>query len=103
MVVKCPVLLNNAAVTVILFNGKEVQIPAIKRQADSVNVKFENGKYTVVADDYVEKKPVPEVRETKKDDGNGRNKLDRLYGRRNMKTTEEDTKTEEENVEGSEE
>lgn len=58
MVLKCPVLLNNDAVTVIKFNDVEVQIPAIERQASIVTVRFDNGKYSVVDDNYSEESNV---------------------------------------------
>ena len=54
MVQKCPVLLNNDAVTVISFNGTEVQLPSIKQALSSVNVLYKNGKYSIVSDDYKE-------------------------------------------------
>lgn len=54
MLKKCLVLINNPAVTVVKFDDKEVQLPSIHREASFVNVLFENGKYTVVADDYRE-------------------------------------------------
>lgn len=53
MLKRCKVLLNNDAVTVIDFDGKKVQLPAIKRKAIEVNVVFENGRYSVVDDNYV--------------------------------------------------
>lgn len=54
MVKKCNVLINNDAVTVINYDGVKVQIPSIHRDAKTVNVVFENNKYIVVGDDYVE-------------------------------------------------
>ena len=54
MVKKCKVILNNNAITVIDYDGKEVQIPSIKKNVQMVNVVFDNGKYIVVDDDYVE-------------------------------------------------
>jgi len=54
MIKFCPVIKNNAAITVFNYDGVIVQVPAIGRQADRVKVRFEDGKYTVVADDYKE-------------------------------------------------
>lgn len=65
MVKQCKVLINNEAVTVINFDGREVQIPAIKRNVDSVNILFKNNQYIVVGDDYKEKKEEA-VKEVKK-------------------------------------
>lgn len=73
MIKKCRVILNNDAVTVFDFDGTEVQIPAICREAYTVNVKFDDGKYTVVPDDYEEvvetktnEKPTKKTTEHKK-------------------------------------
>ena len=67
MIRKCPIIINNAAVTVVRFDDVEVQLPAIHRNATEVNVRFDSGKYTVVADDYNE---IPAVKPGK-DDMNG--------------------------------
>lgn len=48
MIKNCSVIVNNEAVTVVVFDGKEVQLPSIKREARKVFVKFENGIYEVV-------------------------------------------------------
>jgi len=50
MVKKCKVILNNAAVSVVLFDGKEVQIPSIKSNKSAVFVEFDNGKYRIVTE-----------------------------------------------------
>ena len=74
MIKECRVLLNNAAVTVVHFEDKDVQLPPIGRRANSLMVKFENGKYEVVNNEekkkeqpktkrQVRKKPVKEVEE----------------------------------------
>lgn len=54
MVKNCNVLINNEAVTVIDYDGVQVQIPAIHRDTRTVKVVLENGRYTVVDDDYIE-------------------------------------------------
>lgn len=50
----CNVILNNEAVTVIREGGYDVQIPAIHREAKTVKVLIEQGKYIVVPDSYEE-------------------------------------------------
>ena len=54
MVKNCPVIKNNAAITVFLFDGEPVQIPAIGRKANIINVQLKDGIFNVVADDYEE-------------------------------------------------
>jgi len=61
MVKKCEVLINNEAVTVINFDGREVQIPSIKNDIDYVNILYKDGKYIVVGDDYKEKQKVEKI------------------------------------------
>lgn len=55
MVKDCNVLLNNADVTVIDFEGVEVQLPSIHRDTRKVRILFKDGKYIAVNDDFVEK------------------------------------------------
>lgn len=62
MILKCDVLINNEAVTVVRFDGNDVQLPSIHRDAHEVLVRFDDGKYYVVPDDYKE----PIVDEVKK-------------------------------------
>jgi hypothetical protein len=72
MIKDCYVKLNNEYVTVIEYDGIDVQIPAIKREARTVRVLFKDGKYTVVGDNYTEsiettenkEKPAKQVRKT---------------------------------------
>lgn len=54
MVKNCNVLINNEAVTVIDYDGVQVQIPAIHKDTRTVKVVLENGHYIVVDDDYIE-------------------------------------------------
>lgn len=63
MIRKCPIIINNDAVTVVRFGDTEVQFPAIHRNATGVNVRFDSGKYTVVADDYNETPAVKPIKE----------------------------------------
>ena len=44
----CKVLINNAAVTVVDFDGIQVQLPAIGEDAKTVWVECDDGKYTMV-------------------------------------------------------
>lgn len=48
MTKQCPVILNNKAVTVVKFDNIEIQFPSIHKDAKTVFVKFEDGKYTIV-------------------------------------------------------
>ena len=48
MTKECLVTLNNELVTVVLFDGKYVQLPAINKDVAKVNVCYENGKYFIV-------------------------------------------------------
>ena len=64
MVKNCRILINNDAVTVVDFDGVEVQLPSIQREARFVKVCETNGIYSVVEDSYIE--PVMEVTEKPK-------------------------------------
>ena len=73
MIKECPVILNNDAVTVVRFDGIDIQFPCIGKNIKTLNVKFENGKYTIVNNneikqDYDIKKPIKikAVRKNKK-------------------------------------
>ena len=44
MIKQCKVIKNNPATTVVVFDGKEVQMPSIGRDAKQIYVAFENGK-----------------------------------------------------------
>ena len=54
MVKRCQVVLNNDAVTVFRLDDIDIQVPAIKRKAEYVNVLYSDGRYVVVDDDYKE-------------------------------------------------
>lgn len=56
MVKECVVKLNNDAVTVVNFDGIDVQFPAINKDDKTVFVSFENGKYVIVDKDYKEQR-----------------------------------------------
>ena len=48
MTKECEVILNNDAVTVVKFDGKEIQFPSIHKNAKTVFVKVDNGSYSIV-------------------------------------------------------
>lgn len=48
MIKECKVLLNNSAVTVVRFCDRDVQLPPIGRKANTVFIRFENGRYEIV-------------------------------------------------------
>jgi hypothetical protein len=48
MVKECRVILNNDCVTVVVVDGVEVQFPSIRRNAKTVYVKSDSGKYSIV-------------------------------------------------------
>lgn len=48
MVKQCNVVLNNDLVTVVRFGEKNVQLPAIGKDAKAIHVAYENGRYFVV-------------------------------------------------------
>ncbi len=62
MIKECKVLINNDAVTVVDFDGHEIQIPAIHKAADTVKIALENGRYKLV-DDNRKVDPVVEDKE----------------------------------------
>lgn len=54
MIKKCKVILNNECVTVIDFEGIDVQLPAIGYKANQIKIKYQDGKYVALPDDYTE-------------------------------------------------
>lgn len=66
MIKDCKVLLNNELVTVVRFGEKDIQIPSIRRNATVVRILYENGKYTVVVDDYMHSKHRKATKKTTK-------------------------------------
>jgi len=61
MIKKCPVKINNTACCVVSFDGKDVQLPPVDETAKTVNVKFENGTYSLATEEPVaEPIPAPE-------------------------------------------
>ena len=59
MIKNCRILINNDAVTVFDYDGAEIQVPSINREARTVKVLCKDGKYTIVDDNYIE--PVEKV------------------------------------------
>lgn len=53
MIKKCSVVKNNDAVTVFDFDGDLVQIPSIHEDKQFLNVRFENGHYEILPDDFI--------------------------------------------------
>lgn len=51
MIKECIVKLNNDVVTVVAYGDVDVQLPAIHKEARTIFVNYENGKYTVVDKD----------------------------------------------------
>ena len=66
MIKDCNVIINNDAVTVVRFNGMDVQLPSIHRSAKTVRICYNNGKYFVVDDNYNEHEPSEAVEMPKK-------------------------------------
>ena len=92
MVKNCRVILNNELVTVLDFDGKQIQVPSIKRKANYVSVLFKDNKYRVVPDDYVEPlEPVVEQVEPVQEEKPKRKR------RKKKKTTDDETINEEGN------
>lgn len=65
MTKECKVLLNNDAVTVVEFDSIKVQMPSIHKNAETIFVKFEDGKYSVV-DSLSNTEDKPKKKATKK-------------------------------------
>ena len=66
MVKECIVKLNNDVVTVVAYGDIDVQLPAIHREAKTLSVNCEDGKYTIVDKDYKPKGAAVEKKSTKK-------------------------------------
>lgn len=66
MIKDCKIILNNEAVTVIDFDGIEVQFPHIDTDSDTVKVLYTNGKYEIAANK--EPKEIPKPKKKKDTD-----------------------------------
>ena len=51
MIKECQVILNNESVSVVKFGNTEVQLPSIGKDVNSVKVKCEDGRYSIVKDE----------------------------------------------------
>lgn len=78
MISKCKIELNNDLVTVINYSGNLVQIPSIKdKNANFVNIWFNDGYYKVVPEDFVEPSKVVQTEETVKSEKKTKKKTTR--------------------------
>lgn len=66
MIKDCPVKLNNECVTVVSFGDINIQFPSIHRDAKIVRVLYEDGKYSIVSDNYEEPAPLKSERVKKR-------------------------------------
>ena len=55
MIKECQVILNNESVSVVKFGDIEVQLPPIGKDAKTVKVECEDGRYSIVKDEAVAK------------------------------------------------
>ena len=55
MIKECPVIFNNDSVSVVKFGDTEIQFPAIGKEAKTVKVEYEDGKYSIVTEATVVK------------------------------------------------
>ena len=82
MIKDCRVTLNNEWVTVVNFEGIDVQLPSIGRKAEKIKVEYKDDKYTVLPDNYTEAVQEVEKAEIGETESKPKNK-------RNKKTTNE--------------
>lgn len=64
MIKECPVIMNNEAVSVVSFDGIDIQFSCLGKNIKKVNVKFEDGKYSIVKDEVIVSKSIEKVAET---------------------------------------
>ena len=55
MIKECQVILNNESVSVVKFGNTEVQLPPIGKDAKTVKVECEDGRYSIVEDEAATK------------------------------------------------
>lgn len=58
MIKECKVLVNNGAVSVVDYDGKHIQFPALPSNTKTVFVKCESGKYHICDGEEEEKKTI---------------------------------------------
>lgn len=61
MIKECRVVLHNQAVTVVDYDGTQVQFPATKSKTDVVYVEYSDGKYVIVEKEDYEKSLKPKA------------------------------------------
>jgi hypothetical protein len=83
MTKECKVTLNNEAVTVVQFDGIEVQFPSIRKNDKTVFVKYEDGNYSIVD------KPTIVEQSVQADNDKVAAKPAKTTRKRNKKTTNE--------------
>ena len=66
MIKECIVKLNNEAVTVVAYEDIDIQFPAIHKEAKTLFVNCENGKYEIVDKDRKPKNVTVEKKNNKK-------------------------------------
>lgn len=66
MVKECIVKINNDVVTVVTYGDIDVQFPSIHKDAKTLFVDCENGRYTIVDKDYKPNDATVEKKSTKK-------------------------------------
>jgi hypothetical protein len=52
MVKECLVILNNDLVTVARFDDKDIQFPSVRKDVKKVFVNYENGRYSIVDENF---------------------------------------------------
>lgn len=65
MVKECLVILNNDLVTVARFDDKDIQFPSVRKDVKKVFVNYENGRYSIV-DENFKSESAPKAKNTKK-------------------------------------
>lgn len=55
MIKECKVVLHNQYVTVVEYDGAKIQFPSVGKKVDTVYVKCENNKYSIVPKGEYEK------------------------------------------------
>lgn len=65
MVKECLVVLNNDLVTVARFDDKDIQFPSVHKDVKKVFVNYENGRYSIV-DENFKSESAPKEKTTKK-------------------------------------
>lgn len=67
MIKECPVIMNNGSVSVVRFDDIDIQFPPVGKNVKTLNVKFEDGNYSIVKNAEEEKKDEPVIKEAVKE------------------------------------